>query len=135
MRTNGLVGCLVIALGFVIHGRAADQTTPSHDVEFSAVTLADAVAADELVICGQDSPIFRDGWRDFLIGSTHTCHLYAGTELTALQIDSQTGGRTTLSFSDTTAPGVATISFNDLGGVSDRGYAPRFWLGVNLTDK
>ena len=81
------------------------------------------------------SRIGPNGWHDFLIGSPCAYHLYAGTEFTAYDVESQTGGRTTLSFSDTTAPGVATVQFNDSGGVDDVGYAPRVWLGAQLTDK
>lgn len=54
---------------------------------------------------------------------------YAGTEFTFLQIDALTGGRITLSQSDTTAPGVSTIAIRDGNGLNDKGYAPRFWFG------
>jgi hypothetical protein len=136
MRTKGLVGALLISLGFSAASNAADQPTPLPSVDSGPVAAAPA-AADESVMCYEmaDCPAVRDGWRDALIGSTSCCHLYAGTELTALQIDARTGGRITASFSDTTAPGVSTIAFNERGGVTDRGYAPRFWLGANLTDK
>ena len=52
-----------------------------------------------------------------------------------MHVRSQTGGRITASFSDTTAPGVATSAFNDESGLEDWAYAPRVWLGLQATDK
>ena len=70
-----------------------------------------------------------------MIGSCSAYHLYAGTEFTAFNVHSKTGGVTTASFSDTTAPGVATIAFAERNGLDDWGYAPRVWLGAQITDK
>jgi hypothetical protein len=126
----------VLALILVSHGRAANETEPSHNIEPGDVVSDDWADADQSAICCQsDSPHLSDEWRHFLFGSACASHIYVGTEFTALNIDSQTGGRTTLSFSDTTAPGVSTVSFNDPGGVEDWGYAPRVWLGAQITDK
>lgn len=52
-----------------------------------------------------------------------------GTEFTVYNIDAASGGRITLSQSDTTAPGVSTVQFRDGDGMSDIGYAPRVWVG------
>lgn len=54
---------------------------------------------------------------------------FVGTEFSYLNINAKTGGRITLSQSDTTAPGVATVSFRDGDGMTDIGYAPRMWIG------
>lgn len=135
MRTKGLVGALIISLGCGASSPAADQPTPLPSVD--NVPAAAVAAADQSAICYQvdDSCACGPDWRDILIGSTNCCHLYAGSELSAMQVHSHTGGRITASFSDTTAPGVSTIAFSEAGGVNDRAYAPRIWVGANLTDK
>jgi hypothetical protein len=137
MRTNGLVVSFVLALAVVGHRQAAAQTPPASAIETGYVTAAGEGGADQSASCCLDSSSegCSGGWFDFLIGSPCACHLFAGTEFTRYDVESQTGGRTTLSFSDTTAPGIATVSFNDPGGVEDEGYAPRVWLGAQLTDK
>ena len=70
-----------------------------------------------------------------LVGCHDGYDIYAGTEFTDLNVDSRTGGTISLSLSDTTAPGVSAVSFTQPGGVNDQGYAPRVWIGVQLTDK
>ena len=60
---------------------------------------------------------------------------YAGTEMTFIQLSSSSGGRITASFSDTTPPGQATVSFLDGNGVDQFAYAPRVWLGIQLGEK
>ena len=129
-------GALALCLALVQPGQAADSNPANNAATCDAVSNVCA-SADLSASCCQDSDSWTcpDGWRDCLIGSTCAYHIYAGTEFTAYEVESETGGRTTLTFSDTTAPGVSTVSFNDLGGVDDVGYAPRLWLGVQLTDK
>jgi hypothetical protein len=137
MRTNGLVGALVIALIAASHSRATAQLASSSSAEIREVMVDLSTGAEQSAIRCQDSDswFWPDDWHDFLIGSTDTYHVYAGTEFTALHVASQTGGRITLSFSDTTAPGVATSAFNDESGLDDWAYAPRVWLGMQITDK
>jgi len=59
---------------------------------------------------------------------------FAGAEATLLQTIVRSGGHITASFSDTTAPGVATIAFRDGNGINRFGYAPRIWIGRQLTE-
>lgn len=134
MRTKGLVGALAIALGLVGYGQAADPIAANNIEPQPAASVQPGCAAQS-TCCAADSDSCGLDWHDFLIGSRCGYFLYAGTEFIAYDIDSQTGGRTTLSFSDTTAPGVSTVAFSDPGGVDDTGYAPRVWLGAQLTDK
>lgn len=54
---------------------------------------------------------------------------FGGADFTFFHINAHTGGRITLSQSDTTAPGVASVSFLDGNGLTDNGYAPRIWIG------
>ena len=137
MRTNGLVVSLVIALGLADQGRAADPTNPASGSETGDVVSAPSAGAALWAVSSPGSDWFElpNDWHEFVIGSPCTSHFYAGTEFTALHVSSQTGGRITLSLSDTTAPGVATVSYNDPGGINDWAYAPRVWLGAQLTDR
>src|SRR3954466_7352078 len=59
---------------------------------------------------------------------------FAGVEATLLQTIVRSGGHITASFSDTTAPGVATRAFRDGDGINRFGYAPRLWIGRQLTE-
>lgn len=59
---------------------------------------------------------------------------FAGTEVTFLGFDARTGGQVNLSFSDTTAPGVSTVSILDGNGLQDFAYAPRVWLGRQISE-
>jgi len=127
MRAKGLVVSLVVALGLVAQGRADEYRD----------ALSPPAAADQPAESSEGSSWCSapDDWYDFLIGSPCNSYLYAGTEFTALHVSSRTGGRITLSFSDTTAPGVASVSYTDPSGVNDWAYAPRVWLGAQLTDR
>ncbi len=142
MHIKGLIGVLLVAIGLVDSGRAADQPDSANNTQVLEVPAAEAPPAVSPVAepatggnAEFQSWYSNFGWRDWLIGSPCTRHVYAGAEFSALHISSQTGGRTTLSFSDTTAPGVATAAFNEAGGVSNWGYSPRVWLGLQLTNK
>src|SRR4051812_48236484 len=142
MRIKGLALSLAAAFVFVARGQAADEVNVSDKVETSEQGVATATreatdAAPEQATCSEelDTRIMPYGWCTNWFGSTCNSHVYAGTEFTFLNVHSQTGGRTTLSFSDTTAPGVATISFRENNGIDDWAYAPRLWLGAQLTDK
>lgn len=142
MRINGLAWSVAVALS--LFGRAAvadDAKVADAAVDSDKVVASELAAtadtAPEQPACSEDldTRIFPPGWCTNWFGSTCNSHLYAGTEFTFLNVHSQTGGRTTLSFSDTTAPGVASISFRENNGIDDWGYAPRLWLGAQLTDK
>src|SRR5690242_19520719 len=58
---------------------------------------------------------------------------FAGTEATMLRTAVRTGGHITASFSDTTAPGVSTAAFRDGNGVDKFAFAPRLWIGRQIT--
>jgi hypothetical protein len=45
----------------------------------------------------------------------------------------RTGGHITASFSDTTAPGVSTAAFRDGNGIDKFAFAPRLWVGRQIT--
>lgn len=66
-----------------------------------------------------------DGW---------TSHWLAGAEASFLGVKAETGGIVTLSLSDTTAPGVGTEAFLDGDGYQGHAFAPRLWLGRQLTE-
>ena len=53
---------------------------------------------------------------------------YAGSEITMLHVKASTGGNINMSFSDTTAPGVATTTVRN-SGIDSFTYGPRIWLG------
>src|SRR4051812_42579017 len=109
MRTNGLVLPLVIALAIVNSSPAAEENSDSDSAPASDKAIAsehlgassDAAAGPAMCSQDLDTRIFPEGWHDWSIGSTCAYHLYAGTEFTFFKVHSQTGGRTTLSFSDT----------------------------------
>jgi len=59
-----------------------------------------------------------------------TAFWFAGAEATVLNVYARSGGRITASFSDTTAPGVATFATVDGNGVNDAfAVGPRIWGG------
>jgi hypothetical protein len=60
---------------------------------------------------------------------------FADVEASLLSLHARTGGRMTLSISDSTAPGVSAESFNQLGGVNDYGVASRFVVGRQINEK
>ena len=136
MRTNGLVGSLIIGLALAGHGQGADQTDSAISSEIREAAFDDSGGGDQPAIGCECSnpPIAGDGWQELLIGSC-AYHVDVGTEFTALHVHTLTGGRITLSLTDTTAPGVATVSTKDESGVDDWGYAPRVWLGAQITNK
>lgn len=112
MQTNGLVRNVATAL-MVCLGAAplvADEYQPLDDLPISS-----SYEGTE-VIC------------------TPTSYWFAGTEATFMSVNSATGGTITASFSDTTAPGVATTAFLDGRRVADFGVAPRLWIGRQLNE-
>ncbi len=143
MRTNGLVVALAIALVAVNRGRAdelanqaslpTDCATGNGACDLSAAANQPATDCQSCESC--DTHLFSDDMWKCLVGCHDGYDIYAGTEFTDLNVDSRTGGTISLSLSDTTAPGVSTVSFTQPGGVNDQGYAPRVWIGVQLTDK
>jgi hypothetical protein len=60
---------------------------------------------------------------------------FAGAEATMLQTVVTTGGTITASFSDTTAPGVATAAFQDGDGLDSFAFGPRVWVGRQFNDR
>lgn len=105
MQTNGLVRNVALALTICL-GQA-----------LSASELQPAVTADDLAYDGpQYSFVQSSFW-------------YTGAEVVFMNVNARTGGVITASFSDTTAPGVATTAFVDGKGVADIGFAPRIWVG------
>lgn len=118
--TNGLVGSAALALCAVVASAsyADGEVQFASDAEFAGYDNSDYGA-------------YSDGDVRWRTGP----YLFAGAEATFLSVDAPTGGEISLSFSDTTAPGVASISFLDGDGVDQFGFAPRLWLGYQLTDK
>jgi hypothetical protein len=61
---------------------------------------------------------------------------FAGTEMTLMNVFARSGGIITASFSDTTAPGVATFATVDGNGVNDKfAVGPRIWAGRQFGEK
>ncbi len=133
MKTKGLVrgAALALALGFAPAGLANSTAQQAGDEILQTSLLDEAVAqcdccdscdCDDCVSCGCDParvPFF-----------------FAGTEMTILNLNARSGGIITASFSDTTAPGVATTAFTDGNGVNDVfTYAPRVWAGRQFGEK
>jgi hypothetical protein len=122
MKTNGLVRWAAAAL-------LSAPTTALAEDSFQLTSLMDeaeaAVASDEPVEC--DLARYNKCRRPFF---------FAGTEMTLLNVDATSGGAITASFSDTTAPGVATFATVDGNGVNDVfSYAPRFWVGRQFGER
>jgi len=111
VKTNGLVGIAAVALCAALTCASVAQ----EDIQYAS----DAEFASDVAYDG-------NGWDPYL---------FAGAEVTFLNVDAPTGGLITLSFSDTTAPGVSTVSFRDGDGVDQFGFAPRLWLGFQLNDR
>jgi hypothetical protein len=59
---------------------------------------------------------------------------YSGAEFLFMGVNANSGGQVTASFSDTTAPGVATYSILDGQGVTNFAAAPRLWIGRQMSD-
>lgn len=118
MKTKGLVraAILAIASAFTPFCVANDMLSVS-DMEQMNLASEEASLMDYTV----DGTIPDGKW-------------YAGSEFTAYRVHAPTGGVLTGSFSDTTAPGVATTAFRS-SGIKNDAYAPRFWVGRNLGDK
>jgi hypothetical protein len=140
MRTNGLVVALTIALSALARAQADDAgnlaNVPTDHATGDVVFNLAAEENEPAAWCQScDTRLFPDGMWKCLVGCHDGYDFYAGTEFSALGVASRTGGTTRLSLSDTTAPGVSTVSFTEPGGVNDWGYSPRVWLGVQLTDK
>ena len=76
----------------------------------------------------------RDAFWNFL-DDTKEGSWIAGSEASFVHVRSRTGGRITASFSDTTAPGVSTQSYNLRSGVNDNAVATRLWVGRQITPK
>jgi hypothetical protein len=121
MKANGLVHWAAAAL-------LAAPTTAIAEDSFQLTSFMDeaesVVATDEMVQCD-------------LVGRRRCRQpfFFAGTEMTFMQLDSRSGGQITASFSDTTAPGEATVSFLDGNGADNFAYAPRVWLGRQFGEK
>ncbi len=147
MRTNGLVLGVVIALLACNIGRADELANePSVPADCAAGSAGCAAGPDDCSAGGEtfdlspecgscDTHLFSNSMWKCMVGCYDGWALYVGTEFTDLNVASRTGGTTTLSFSDTTPPGVSSVSFREAGGVNDQGYAPRVWLGAQITDK
>jgi len=59
--------------------------------------------------------------------------LFAGGELTFLSLDSHSGGHALFSLDDTSTGGT-DLTLAGADNLSDQGYAPRVWLGVNVNE-
>jgi hypothetical protein len=124
MRTNGWFWAVVLSLSITSVVRADDEAKPESE---SAPKIS---STDEMV--NRDSSDCNDVacCCDPLPG----CGWFAGTEFSFMHVNSRTGGTITASFSDTTAPGVATIAFLDHNGTENWGSAGRVWIGTHLDD-
>jgi hypothetical protein len=139
MKTNGLVHGAACALALLIipahwcpAQSIADEisTEPAGSVELtSTMGACDAAASDSACdecassICCSDPAGRTPFW-------------FAGTEMTIMNVNARSGGIITASFTDTTAPGVATQSVLDGNGVNDQvAYAPRIWVGRQFGEK
>lgn len=156
MKTNGLVGCAAIVLSICLSAMQLpaqdvamrDLSTPLQWSRWPAIGVSydDEMAespAEELTLAESTTTEFEvtdastTGFESFLNEccrcGCYDPHWYAGTEVLFLRTQSRTGGIITASFSDTTAPGVATIAFVERDAVNDWGVAPRMWIGRQFT--
>lgn len=107
VQTNGLVGCFAFAV-------------------CSCIAVLNAHAQQPIV----DQDEAPDG--EMQVAYVSSSFWYTGAEVVFLGVNAQSGGQVTLSYSDTTAPGVATAALVDGRGVADLGFAPRVWIGRQL---
>jgi hypothetical protein len=143
MKTNGLVLGIACALAFAAPSFSEAEETISREYvvdsndasESNAIQLTsmldecDAVAAD--CACSECEESMACG-----AAAGRTPFWFAGTEMTVLNVYARSGGIITASFSDTTAPGVATQSVLDGNGVTDKfAVAPRIWAGRQFGEK
>lgn len=143
VKTKGLVHSLAFALALapgVARLSAEEIVLPDgaaivlpESVDLTSFNLLDEAEAREVACgdccadsCGHGAHC-KCGGRDPFF--------YAGTEVTFMDLDASSGGRITASFSDTTAPGVATIAFNDGARLEDFTYVPRIWFGRQFGER
>ena len=127
MPTNGVVWALALSCAFSGVARAMEEEPQPQAAAPPSVSSTDEILNQDRYVTNDVTYVSCDPpW--------HGPHLYAGTEFSALRIHSRTGGTTTASFSDTTAPGVSTRAFRERNGVDDWGFAPRIWLGAEILE-
>ena len=115
VRTNGLVGYVALVASLALSLCASP----------SFATADDFQPLDELP---QSSAVGE------VVEYESLAHWYSGVEFIFMNVHSSSSGVITASFSDTTAPGVATTAFVDGRGVADYAAASRFWLGRQFND-
>ncbi|QDU29778.1 hypothetical protein ETAA8_48930 [Anatilimnocola aggregata] len=114
MKTNGVVGAIISCVLGIAMAQLPAQEVPSRE-------LADGTYTYDTLPAGT-------------FPASPVTEFYAGTEFFFASAQARTGGRITVSFSDTTAPGVATLAFADGDGHVDFGVAPRVWIGRHLNE-
>ncbi len=118
MKTNGLVAAAVLAF------------TSAFSPFCRGNDLLD-VSGMEQIVADPADPSLMDYTVD---GTVPDGKWYAGSEITMVSVKAPTGGVITASFSDTTAPGVATASTRN-SGFDNFTYAPRFWVGRQIGER
>ncbi|MFO0883378.1 MAG: hypothetical protein U0894_04205 [Pirellulales bacterium] len=117
MKTKGLVRAAVFAIASALGS-------------FCGASEAISFDTTEQMIASEAEPSLMDYvTNDGLSGG----RWYAGSEMTMLNVKATTGGIISMSFSDTTAPGVATASVRNTG-IDNLTYSPRFWIGREIND-
>jgi hypothetical protein len=126
MKTNGLVWSACLALVFVVIPRAfgaEDDRLASLVSKEEGVIDLGSPEHYEPVIDGQD--LYEVGRHE------RQSPWFAGTEFTYFQFHANNGGIITASFSDTTAPGIASSRFV-INEYQDTTFTPRLWVGRRL---
>jgi hypothetical protein len=133
VKTRDLVRAAALALPLV----APLQKSGANELLQPTDLLAEAEATDAAVIMSDYNvePVAHQGHVRRALADREP-YWFAGTEITMLSVDATTGGRITASFSDTTAPGVATSALADGNGVNDKfAYGPRVWVGRQIGER
>ncbi|HEX6963953.1 MAG TPA: hypothetical protein VF175_18950 [Lacipirellula sp.] len=132
MKTKGLVLRAVCALPLAFTSSAA-ATEVLQPIDLLAEI--EAIESTDVIIDDSVQPVTHHGGVRAALADREP-FWFAGTEVTMLNVDATTGGRITASFTDTTAPGVATSAFADGNGVNDKfAYGPRVWLGRQFGER
>jgi hypothetical protein len=135
VKTNGLVGGALIALlstlGSVCCGAESVDTMDLVNLDEVELTSLLNDCTPECGGCDECASSISCS-----AAAGRTPFWFAGMEATILNVNARSGGIITASFSDTTAPGVATQSVLDGNGANDVwGVGPRIWGGRQFGEK
>ncbi|MBA3481537.1 MAG: hypothetical protein H0T51_06960, partial [Pirellulales bacterium] len=142
MKTKGLVrrAALALALPLLLPslGHAAEEVQLSSLLEEAESIEAEVYASDRVESSSyiEDRSVSRVAHHAAMANCRKSAFWFAGMETTLMNVNARSGGIITASFTDTTAPGVATSAFIDGNGVTDKfAYAPRIWGGRQFGER